>query len=171
MENSALDEVIATHKISQILLRYCTAIDTQRPELMADCFTTDAVLRFAFMADFTPATYIAMCKTSLATFDSTQHLIGPPLVKISGNTASSRCYFTAQHVMNALAPNPCLNVGGWYDDQLVRVGDDWKIQQRQGVTLWVDGNPAVLGNSFPVGAPQKSPLFAPPSWMEKPNSN
>lgn len=166
MPNSVTDTLHAVHQITQTLLRYCMAVDTRRPELMAVCFTADAQLKFAFMDTFTPAQYIALCNETLPRFDSTQHLIGPPQVEIDGDQANSRCYFTAQHVINALAPAPCLNVGGWYDDVFVRVGDTWKIKQRQGVTLWVDGNPAVLGNSFPVGAPQRNPLFDAPAWLK-----
>src|SRR5687767_13135295 len=122
MENSSVEELYAVHRITQTLLRYCMAVDTRRPELMADCFTATAQLKFAFMGAFTPEEYIRLCKETLPRYDSTQHLIGPPQVEVTGDSAYSRCYFNAQHVINALAPRPCLAVGGWYEDQFVRVG-------------------------------------------------
>lgn len=159
------EQLFAIHSITQVLLRYCTAVDTRQPELMAECFTADARLDFAFMASYTPTEYIALCNQVLPQLDSTQHMIGPPLIDLSNDSARSRTYFQAQHVNNRLSPQPCLLIGGWYDDQLVRVDGAWKIRQRQGVTLWVDGNPAVLGDSFPVGAPARSPLMAAPQWL------
>lgn len=167
MHATPADELYAVHCITQVLLRYCTAVDTRRPELIAECFTEDARLDFAFMGSYTPAEYIALCAEVLPRLDATQHLIGPPLVEVRADTAHSRAYFIAQHVMNALAPQSSLVIGGWYEDQFQRIDGEWKIRHRQGLTLWSEGNAAVLGGDFPVGAAARSPLHEAPAWLRR----
>src|SRR5262249_53553345 len=96
----------------------------------------------------------------------TQHHLGLPAIRVEGDRASSRCYFVAQHVRNALAPRPALLIGGWYDDELARGREGWRIRVRRGTAVWCDGNPEVLGAlPYPIGAPPRGPGHEAPAWL------
>src|SRR4051812_37020134 len=102
------------HQISQVLYRYTIAIDSRAYELFDDCFTPDATIELAGMGVMTRDGYRQIARDNLVSFDATQHTVANPSIKVEGNKAYSRCYFTAQHVKNALAPSPCMIIGGWY---------------------------------------------------------
>jgi hypothetical protein len=108
--------------------------------------------------------YIRLCKEGLAKLDATHHQLGMPAIHREGDRAWSRCYFTAQHVSSALLPNGFLLIGGWYDDELVRTEDGWRISRRRGIPVFIEGNPAVLGMDFPIGAPMRCSGHAMPQW-------
>jgi len=152
------------HEIAQVLYRYAVAVDTRELELFDHCFTADARIELQTVGVFDREGYRHLCRENLPNLDATQHTIGNPSIHVTGDTAVSRCYFVAQHVRNAVAPHPCLVIGGWYDDEFARIDGKWLITSRRGTAAWADGNPAVLGLSA-VGALESGPGRACPSWM------
>lgn len=158
------EDVVA---IQQVLARYVIAVDSRAPELLRRCFTADAVIRLAGLPELTVDGYIAIAGEALPKLDATLHHLGLPAIMVDGDRASSRVYFMANHVRNALAPAPTgLMIGGWYDDELVRTDAGWRIGRRTGTALWAEGNPAVIeGASYPLGATPRGPGHAAPDWM------
>jgi 3-phenylpropionate/cinnamic acid dioxygenase small subunit len=157
------------HEIAQILYRYAVAVDTQQLELFDDCFTAQARIELQTVGVFDREGYRRLCRENLPNLDATQHTIGNPSITVDGDAAVSRCYFVAQHVRNALAPHPCLVIGGWYDDEFSKIDGKWRITSRLGTAAWADGNPAVLGLQA-VGALEWRPSRACPSWMRPPTT-
>jgi 3-phenylpropionate/cinnamic acid dioxygenase small subunit len=143
--SSDLPSFADVHEIEQVLYRYATALDTMQLDLFDDCFIPDARLYMSVMGAHSPAEYKDMCATELAKLDATQHMIGNAAIAIDGDTARVRSYYQAQHARNDLAPDSLLLVGGWIDDEFVKVDGKWRIKVRRGRTVWFDGNPAVLG--------------------------
>lgn len=151
--------------IQQVLTRYVIAIDSLQPELLIDCFTEDARIDLGGVDAGTVAEYVNVCKTALPNLDGTHHHLSIPAISVQGERAYSRCYFTAQHVKNSLSPAHSLLIGGWYDDELVRRGDGWRICKRRGTPVWYDGNPQVLGYDMPMGAGPRGAGHAAPDWL------
>jgi 3-phenylpropionate/cinnamic acid dioxygenase small subunit len=133
------------HEIQQVLYRYATALDTRQLDLLDDCFTPDARLDMSVAGTHSPTEYKAMAAEALAKLDATHHFIGNAAITVDGDSARVRSYYQAQHARNDLAPDSLLLIGGWIDDELVRVDGRWRITSRVGRTVWFDGNPAVLG--------------------------
>ena len=152
------------YEISQVLYRYTVAIDSRAYELFDRCFTADATIELAGMGVMTRDGYRKIARENLVSFDATQHVVSNPSIQVDGDRAYSRCYFTAQHVKNALAPRPCMIIGGWYDDKFARVDGAWLITARVGTALWFDGNPEVLSYPLPPGALPRTPGHEAPSW-------
>ncbi|MBY0509436.1 MAG: nuclear transport factor 2 family protein [Rhodospirillaceae bacterium] len=156
------------YEISQVLYRYTVAIDSRAYDLFDRCFTPDATIELAGMGVMTRDGYRKIARENLVHFDATQHAIGNPSIQVDGDRAHSRCYFTAQHVKNALAPKPFMIIGGWYDDTFARVGGQengtWLIKTRLGTALWFDGNPEVLNYPLPPGALPRTPGHEAPAW-------
>jgi hypothetical protein len=74
-----------------------------------------------------------------STFKNTQHIIGSHVVSISGDTATCVSNFQAHHTY--------LNEGrgtwvlsGVYHHDLVRVGNDWKVNKMKMAIAWETGN-------------------------------
>ena len=151
--------------ISNVLSTYVVALDSRNVGLFDQVFTNDAKIDLSGVGVFSPAEYAAMCEKSLVKFDATHHHLGLPVISIQGDAAHARTYFTAQHTVNALAPRPHYMIGGWYDDDLARTANGWRITWRRGTAVWFDGNPEVLGYDIAAGASPRAPGHAAPEWL------
>jgi hypothetical protein len=163
--NDKAQTLFDIYEIQKILSKYVIAVDSKEFGLFDQCFTEDAEIELANTGVFTKESYKQLCSQALPNLDATQHHLGLPIIEVDGDKASSRCYFVAQHVSNKLAPKPFLIIGGWYNDQFARVKGEWRITRRQGVAVWFDGNPDVLGYPFPPGALASVPGRECPGWL------
>ena len=162
------------HQIEQVYLTYAMAMDSHAWDLMELCFLEDAEIRLSALAvelsggverlDFRG--WQRMCRQIDPTFDMLQHYIYPPLVRLDGDVAYTRVYYVAQHVKNALAPDPVFTMGGWYNGELVRHGDGWRIARHELVDTWLSGNPEVIhSKDLPVGAAERVKGHRAPAWI------
>jgi hypothetical protein len=64
----------------------------------------------------------------LALFRVSQHMVGPSLIRVDGDTATAR---TICHNPMVFAHEPQVwMLGIWYDDELVRTDLGWRIARR-----------------------------------------
>lgn len=150
--------------IQNALSTYVIAVDTKTLTLFDQCFTPDARILIAGHGEFSVDEWRSQCENGLANLDGTQHLLGMPTLRIDGDRAFMRTYFTSQHSNNALRPNPNCTIGGWYDCQLVK-RDHWRIISHTSTAVWQDGNPSVLGYEGQIGALPNGPTHAAPTWL------
>ena len=119
-------------EIQDLLVRYCDAIDSGDFDALDDIFTPDAVI------DYTEAggakgtlpeikTYLAK---ALSKFKSMQHMIGIPLIKLDGDTATARTPTFNPMVIEHEGEAKVFFVGLWYVDELVRTEAGWRIKSR-----------------------------------------
>jgi hypothetical protein len=80
----------------------------------------------------------------LESLELSQHLLGSFEITVSDETATSRCYFHAQHVRPGLAGGSQLIVAGTYEDSLRQQAGQWLIQERRLIVSWQSGNSEVL---------------------------
>ena len=147
---AVLADIVA---IQHVLYRYAIAIDTCQLDMLDDCFTADAELQMTVAGKYaSPAAYKEKARVALAKLDATHHAVSSPLIEVDGDRATAHSYYHAQHVLNALAPNPFFMIGGWIDDELERRPEGWRITKRRGQAVWYDGNPAVLEMDVIPGA-------------------
>jgi hypothetical protein len=158
---NSLQRLLDLQDIQQVLALYTVALDSREFDLFDDCVTPDTQIFLPGYEPLNPASYVEMLKRELPRLDATHHLVGLPVIRVDGNRAYSRCYFIAQSVRDALTPNSCLSIGGWYADEWIRTERGWRISRREGTALWCDGNPRVLDYEFmgtvPRGDGQKAP--------------
>jgi hypothetical protein len=166
MSNDIVQKLLDIHQIQQLLVKYTIAIDTRDFDLLERCFTADAELHLAGLGTMTPQAYRKVCEQNLPSLDATQHHCGIPAIEFGGDVAHSRCYFMAQHARNSLGAAPLMLIGGWYDDVMHRVGDDWRIHRRTGTAAWYEGNGDVLGYPVPQGGLAATPGRARPGWLK-----
>lgn len=119
-------------EIQDLLARYCDAIDARDWDVLDDVFTVDAII------DYTEAggargnlqetkSYL---DKALKLFSGMQHMLGLPLIKVSGDSATSRTtLFNPMVIERERAPHVFF-VGLWYRDTLIRTEAGWRIQTR-----------------------------------------
>jgi hypothetical protein len=108
---------------------YALAVDTQRWDLFDEIFTEDVV------ADYPGRTWsdLTSWKQDFAELHAglwaTQHLITNHVWKIDGDEIKSICY--GHWLLVESAEGGGQRQGRvWYDDVLVRIDDDWRINRR-----------------------------------------
>jgi hypothetical protein len=142
----ALQHLVDERAIIELTSRYCWAIDSlDRPALEA-----------VFLPEATAVLGAVECRgieaiwhhinAKLGRLDTSQHVLGSHVVVLDGDTATSRCYFVAQHVRRGLEGGPHFVVAGSYVDDVVRTPAGWRIAHRVLTTLWTEGNPKVLAD-------------------------
>ena len=122
--------------ISDVLIRYATALDGRDWELLASCFTDDATLDYDTSGTFGRDAFVEHCRAGLARMKATQHCVTNHVISTDGDRAHSTSYVIAQHVREN---DVTFTLGGAYSDDLVRVGTGWRIASRRFVTSWKAG--------------------------------
>lgn len=137
-----LQQVSDRIEINDLLIRYTTAIDQKDYGLLDSCFTPDAHL------DYTSAGGVAgdypkvraWLEKALAPFPMTVHYVTNSVVELEGDTARAR---TA--VLNPMGFRESdgslhtFTVGAYYNDQLLRTPEGWRIRERVEESKYMDG--------------------------------
>lgn len=141
-----LQRLIDERAIVGVALTYCRALDTRDWELLRTIFVPDATARLGTSSQQEGVdAIIDRCRAALGALDLSHHLVGNHEVSVDGDVATHRCYLQAQHVRTAADGGSNFVVAGRYEDRLVRTDEGWKIAHRDLVTMWTEGNPAVVG--------------------------
>lgn len=133
-----LNEVIAHHRIRQVLERYCRGIDRLDAGLIDSVYWDDATDNHGIYVgpgkDFS-AFIIPMLQGA---FTATMHVIGQSNISVTGDRGAADTYFVAYHTRNEDAGAVVDVAAGRYADMLERRGDEWRIRDRTVVMDWVE---------------------------------
>ncbi len=133
-----------TTSIIQLINLYGFAVDSQRWHLFDRIFTKDVEADFSETAHWFD---LESFKNDFGAFhdpfDTTQHCMMNHLVDVNGDTAQAFTYGTWRLVRKAADGNSLWDGSGWYDDDLVRTTEGWRIQHRTCRIAWWVGNPLV----------------------------
>jgi 3-phenylpropionate/cinnamic acid dioxygenase small subunit len=119
-------------EIDDLLTRYATAVDTKDWDLYDTCFTEDAFI------DYTSAGGIKgglvevrdwLAKT-LPIFCMTQHVVCNRVIQIDGDVATARSVFYNPMAFPDGDTQKLFFEGGYYNDELVKTAEGWRIKQR-----------------------------------------
>ena len=117
--------------IQDILTRYAAGVDDRNLQMYRDCFADDAEI-----AGFIGGTVIGAdawteeVKSKLAAFGATQHMLGPQMVTIQGDTASTRTDVQALHYLKD-KPSETLTLWAVYLTNYRRIDEEWKITRHE----------------------------------------
>jgi len=138
----SLREVSDRIQIHDLLTRYTAAIDEKDWVLLDTCFTPDAHL------DYTSAGGVAgdypkvraWLEAALAPFRMTVHYITNSRVELAGDRATART--AVLNPMGFANPDGSLHqftVGAYYNDELVRTEEGWRIARRIEEQAFMEG--------------------------------
>ncbi len=130
--------------IVDLTIAYCWALDEHDWPALHRVFLPDARAELGFPEVTGIDAIVDIVSGVLTPLDTSQHMVTNHQVRVDGDTATSRCYFHAQHVRRAAAEGPNFIVAGRYEDDLVRTAGGWRITRRRLVPMWREGNPGVV---------------------------
>lgn len=119
---------------ADVIVRYAACIDERDWDTYPSCFTPDVELHgFGNRPVCGVDAWLDFVQRALEGFTATQHLLGPPQVSLSGDSAELRTDLQAQHFFRAPAGR-ILTLWGTYRSSLVRSGDGWRMRRHELVT-------------------------------------
>jgi hypothetical protein len=139
----SLQEISDRIEIGDLLIRYTVAIDTKDWALLDRCFADGARVDYSASGGIVGPYPEARrwLEKALAPFTMTQHFISNTTVEFEGDRATSRTYLI--NPMGMPKPGGGLNiftVGAYYNDQLVRTDQGWRIAERVEELAYMDGS-------------------------------
>ena len=141
---TGLQRLLDERAIIDTTIAYCWAIDTRRWDVLRDrVYLADATASLGSPLEGVER-IVARIDFALSPLDTSQHMISNHDVTIDGDTATSRCYFHAQHVRRDAEGGPNYIVAGIYADDFLRTSAGWRIKHRTLTVLWTDGNMKVV---------------------------
>ncbi len=124
--------------IKDVYSRYAYAVDSIDVELLRSVFHPDCVV-VGTMEEGSLDDYLKGVVESLPAYEATMHFKGNQYVDLAGDKAFVESWVVAYHVEAPNSPIDSLVLALRYKDDLVRVGDDWKIIRRHAVRQWHTG--------------------------------
>ncbi len=117
--------------IAEVLIRYATGIDRRDWDLFRSCFTADCVADYGDFGTWESADAITdFMVTAHADMGHTMHRISNIAIDVhgDGDGAVARC--SVDGILMAADGRSGFNPIGFYDDQLVRTPDGWRLAHR-----------------------------------------
>ncbi|MGA5534504.1 nuclear transport factor 2 family protein [Mycolicibacterium nivoides] len=116
--------------IVDVLIRYATGIDRRDWPLFRTVFTDDCVLDYGQIGAWNGVDAVTeFMDRSHAMAGHTMHRLSNHTVAVDGDAATARTYVDG--LIMAADNNSGVNAVGFYDDELVRTADGWRIARRQ----------------------------------------
>lgn len=130
--------------IIEVLNLYGLAMDTRRWDLFDRIFTPDCDVDYGQTSCWQN---LEQFKTDFGTFhelfDATQHVMTNHLVRVDGDKAATHTYGNWRLIRYASGEPPVWDGTGYYDDQLVRTAEGWRIAKRKCSVIYWTGNSRV----------------------------
>ncbi|HMK12510.1 MAG TPA: nuclear transport factor 2 family protein [Acidimicrobiales bacterium] len=130
--------------IIDLAIAYAWALDTKKLEDLRAVFAADATATLRGVDCASVDEIIARIGGAVLRLDATQHLVGNHQVRVDGDTGRHRCQLQSQHVLAGTDGGDTFIVGGYYEDQVKRTPDGWRIAHRLMQQTWSSGNPNVV---------------------------
>lgn len=148
-----LQEMSDRMEIQQLMIAYCSAIDSRRFDDLDQVFTPDALIDYSAMGG-EKGRYPRIkqyLKEGLKRFPAYQHMIGNPDIRVDGDEATSRTIcFNPMEVELADGSRQVMFLGLWYIDRHVRTPAGWRIAERSEETCYTYNVPGRIEDIAPL---------------------
>jgi 3-phenylpropionate/cinnamic acid dioxygenase small subunit len=116
--------------ITDVIIRYATGIDRRDWPLFRTVFTDDCELDYGEVGSWHGVDEVTdFMQRAHAMAGHTMHRLTNQVITVDGDKAQSRTYVDA---LIMLADNGSgVNAAGFYDDDLVRSDDGWRVARRR----------------------------------------
>lgn len=137
------EEIKDKRHIQELQNRYSYSIDAGQYDNLDAMFTPDATYHFVTGSTDNIEALKSTIRDALSSLSTSQHINGNQWAEIEGSRATAGCYFTVHMYKKGLTDGEHFEMGGRYDDELVRTPEGWRFSKRAITILWSDGNPKV----------------------------
>ena len=134
------EEILDKQHIRELQNRYSYAIDSGQYDKLDGIFTPDATYNFVTGSTDNLEALKITIRDALQPLSSSQHINGNQWAEIEGDRATAGCYFTVHMFKEGTVDGEHFEMGGRYDDELLRTSDGWRFTSRTITILWSDGN-------------------------------
>jgi hypothetical protein len=122
-----LDTLLAKQEITEVLYRYCHAVDRIDSDLGAMIWHGDGLARYDGIFEGTGSEFIDFVFDQHRNCDATSHQLTNVLIEVDGEKATSQSYVTAC----IRAGGVDVTVRGRYLDSWSRRENSWRIDERR----------------------------------------
>ncbi len=120
--------------VQDVLLRYAEAVDERDYEAYRMLFTDDVeVVGMGSEPIHGLDNWFEWWKNALSRYGNTQHMLGPMLATIDGDSAQTRTDVQAWHSLKD-QPEKTVTLWATYRTNMVRTDEGWKINRHELVT-------------------------------------
>jgi hypothetical protein len=137
--------------ISERVVTYGRAVDLRDWALFGECFTDPVHADYSQnglpAAEFVRDDLVEIVRSAVSGYTATQHLSANHVVVFDAHDSDrARCSSAmyAQHHSTDGDGHELLILRGWYDNHLLRVADEWKIERLAQHVSWREIRPAEL---------------------------
>jgi hypothetical protein len=133
---------MSEESVATVLSLYSLALDSHSWDLFDEIFAPDVEIRYPGELHWQG---LASFKRDFAKMHEAaaghQHLLGAPHILIDGDRAFALTYgrFNFFRVTRAVGPSDLSEGGAWYDDELSRSSDGWRVRKRVVGNFWWRG--------------------------------
>ena len=118
-------------QLQDVMLAYAAAVDDRDMARYRACIADDVeIVGFGEETIAGADNWTASVESQLEAFSATQHLMGPQLATVSGDTASARTDVQALHVIQD-GDGAMFTLWATYLTNFVRTGEGWKIARHE----------------------------------------
>lgn len=131
--------------ISDLLVDFARALDDKDWDGYAANYTDDGELAITpTVAHTGRAGMSEFVGNSLGKFAGTHHISSNHAVTIDGDSATTRSYLIAAHLLDARDPGRHADAAGWYRCRLRRTAEGWRFAHVALEIRYLSGEPLVL---------------------------
>jgi 3-phenylpropionate/cinnamic acid dioxygenase small subunit len=132
-------------ELSDLVLRYATAVDNRDWDLLETCFAADATALYGQLELGDREAIVEHLRTAVAEVDAIQHFVTNQQVRVEGDEVTSDSYLYAYHGWRGEQPHDYFIRGG-YRDRMKRTPEGWRIVYRHRLeATWDRGDRSHLG--------------------------
>jgi ketosteroid isomerase-like protein len=117
--------------LMDVMCKYAKGVDERDLALYRSVFADDVeVLGFAPEPIRGAAAWAAFVEKALRAYGATQHMLGPQLASVNGDSAHCRTDVQALHYLKD-RPDTTLTLWATYETDMQRIGGEWKIKRHK----------------------------------------
>lgn len=134
----SLQEMSDRLEIQDLIARYAYAIDDCDFDALDNVFTPDAIIDYHELGGSvgTLSETKAFLAKSLPNFPGFQHMCATTKIDFDGDTAKTRTILFNPMVAKHEGKEQVFFVGLWYEDEMVRTPEGWRIRKRYERASW-----------------------------------
>jgi hypothetical protein len=148
-DRATLQELVDRQAVIEALHRFADGIDRRDWVRYRAAFTDEIELDYSSYrpensGTWTADAWVDKARSLFPGLDASQHSITNAIVELDGDIAHVVADVRADHVVVVDGVTRVYTVAGWYDDELVRTSDGWRIRAKALHMRWAEGDASVM---------------------------